>query len=91
MKYMIIGLSAVSAVFSMMAIVASIIAINGSGLTAIVLSIMKLTGTVDILWFSGLTTLSAIGTPLWMLFGGLFIIIMNYIFLAILAVVVDNQ
>jgi len=35
-----------------------------------VLSILKLAGVTAIPWFAGLKTISAIGTGLWMLFGG---------------------
>ena len=34
----------------------------------LVLSIMKIMGSVTVPWFAGLTTLSAVGTGLWLVF-----------------------
>lgn len=53
-------------------------------ITGIILTILKLTGVIQIMWFGTLFTLSAAGTPLWMLFGGLFMILFNTFLLALM-------
>ncbi len=58
--------------------------------TGIILSILKVTGVVQIMWFGTLFTLSALGTPLWMLSLGLFMIAFNAGILALLGILIDN-
>ena len=55
----------------------------------VILTILKWAGVVT-LWFGGLFTLSAIGTPLWMLFGGLFMMGFNGLILIIMAAITDS-
>jgi len=54
-------------------------------ITLVVLSILKLTSILMIPWFAGLFTLSAIGTPLFMLILGLFSVFANFLGLAVSA------
>ncbi len=42
-------------------------------IVAIVLTLLKLTDAVSMLWFEKVTVLSAAGTPLWMLLFGLIV------------------
>ena len=56
----------------------------------VVLSILKLTGLTVMPWFAGLTTASAIGTGLWMLFGGIFLFFLGMGVAAISAAILDN-
>jgi len=55
-----------------------------------ILSILKLVGLVQMPWFAGLTTASAIGTGLWMLFGGLLLFFLGLIVAGISAAILEN-
>lgn len=58
--------------------------------TLVIMTILKLTGVVLMPWFAGVFAAGAISTGLWMLFGGLIIIIISYIITAVGVILVDN-
>ena len=66
----------IAAVLGFFATIASAIVMRFWLIALVVLTILKWTGIVT-LWFGGICTLSAIGTPLWMLFGGLFMMLLS--------------
>ena len=78
-------LSVIAGIVSLLGILGGMMAANLWAVTLVVLSILKLTSTLDIAWFAGISTLSAIGTPLFMLVIGLVLIVINIIILAIIS------
>jgi len=67
-----------------------IIAVKFWALTLVVMTLLKLTGIVIMPWSGGLLTASAIGTALWMLFGGLVLILLGFLITAISTAVLDE-
>ena len=78
-------ISVLIGIMSILALIGSAIAVNISGATLVILSILKLTALLDIAWFAGIGTLSAVGTPLFMVVIGLFLVVLNIILLAVIA------
>lgn len=70
--------------------IGGIIAVKFWALTLVVMSLLKLTGVIIVPWFGGLLTASAIGTALWMLFGGLVLIFLSFLIAAICTAVLDE-
>jgi hypothetical protein len=58
-------------------------------ITIVIMSILKLTGVIQILWFAGIFSAGAISTGLWMLFGGLVMMAISFVITAIGAAILD--
>jgi len=84
-------IGALIAVFGFIGIVGSTIATRLWAATVVVLSILKLTGLLIIPWFAGAFTVSAIGTGLWLLLGGLLGIFVSFVVTAIGALIVESK
>jgi len=76
--------------------IAGVIGMIGSGIamrfwliTIVIMSILKLTGVIQILWFTGIFSAGAISTGLWMLFGGLVMMMISVIITAIGAALME--
>ena len=71
-------------------IVGSVIAMRFWLITLVIMTILKLTGVVQMAWFAGMFTAGAISTGLWMLFGGLIFMGISFVITAIGAALIDN-
>ena len=89
-EFLILIIGGLAAITAFLGMVGGAIATRYWIITGIFLSILKLTGVLQIMWFGTLFTLSALGTPLWMLFGGLFMILFNMGVLALMGILLDN-
>jgi len=76
--------------------IAGVIGMIGSGIamrfwliTIVIMSILKLTGVIALAWFAGPLTAGAISTGLFMLFGGLVMMMISVIITAIGAALME--
>ena len=70
--------------------VGSAIAMRFWLITLVIMSILKLTGAVAMPWFAGIFSAGAISTGLWMLFGGLFFLLLSMLITAIAATFMED-
>jgi len=71
----IVGL--ITTIFGVVGMIGSAIAMRIWLIVVVILSILKLSGTVIMPWFAGVTTLGAISTGLWLLILGFFMLLVN--------------
>jgi len=78
-------------IIGIISMVGSALVMKFWAITIIVLSILKLTSVLNIPWFAGITSLGAISTGLWMLFGGLIVMILSYIITIISGLIIKKR
>jgi len=84
--------------FGFLAAITAVLGIIGGAISArywlitlVILSILNIAGLIVIPWFAGITVLSAIGTPLFMLFIGLAAVGINMLVLVILSTLLESR
>ena len=81
-------LAVIGGIFSLLGIIGGALSAMYWFIVFLVLLMVKLIFSLNIAWFAwGLTTISVIGTPLWMLFGGLFLVLVSMAVGATIAVI----
>ena len=80
----------IMAIIGIISMIGSALVMRFWAITIIILSVLKLTAVLNIPWFAGITTLGAISTGLWMLFGGLIVMILSYIITIISGLIIKK-
>jgi hypothetical protein len=78
-----LAIGVLTALAGFLGIIGSAIAMRYWLVTLVIISILKITNLVAVPWFAGITTVGAISTGLWMLFGGLIMLFVSAIITAI--------
>ena len=71
--------SLIAGVLAILGMIGGYVAMYFAPITFVVLLVLKLTGAVAMPWFGWVTTLSTIGTPLWMVVCGLLTIFISLV------------
>jgi hypothetical protein len=84
-------LGIITALAGFLGIIGSAIAIRYWLIVIVIMSILKLGGLVQMAWFAGIFSAGAISTGLFMLFGGLILIIISFFITAIGSAILEDQ
>ena len=80
-----ISLGFMTGFIALLGTIGGTIAVKYWVVTLVILSILNLSGLVIMPWFAGITVLSAIGTPLFMLGVGILMVLFNLMVLGIIS------